>query len=72
MDLKTVLLGVAMIAYGAYTAWARKAKPEQFTKLQPMKEFWGERRGNFGHTFGYTVMPIVCGILFIIAGLLGE
>lgn len=72
MDPVTVLVGIAAIGYGLYTAWARRAKPEQFKKLDPMKSFWGERGGQLVHIVGYTVLPIIVGIVLILSGLRGA
>ena len=71
MNPVTVAIGVAAIAYGLYTAWARRTKPEQFAKLEPMKKFWGERGGLIVHVVGYTVVPIVIGVVLIMGGLRG-
>jgi hypothetical protein len=71
MDPVTVSVGVAAMGYGAYTAWARRSKPEQFKKLEPMKRFWGERGGLAVHVVGYTVVPIVFGIVLVVRGLQG-
>jgi hypothetical protein len=30
MKVPSLILGVAAIAFGAYTAWARQARPDQF------------------------------------------
>ena len=68
----TILVGVAAIAYGLYTAWARRAKPQQFWKLEPMKKFWGQKRGEWVHIIGYTIVPILIGIVLILRGLRGE
>jgi hypothetical protein len=71
MNPVTVLVGIAAIGYGLYTAWARRTRPERFRKLDPMKKFWGARGGQVVHIVGYTVMPIVVGIIFILIGLQG-
>jgi hypothetical protein len=71
MDPVTVLVGVAAIGYGLYTAWARRAKPEQFRKLEAMKRAWGERSGQLVHLVGYTVVPIVLGIVLVLRGVRG-
>jgi len=71
MNIVTVLLGVAALGYGAYTAWARRAKPEQFGKLEPMKKLWGEKAGPIVHVVGYTVIPIILGAVLVILGLQG-
>jgi hypothetical protein len=72
VNIYSLMLGVAAVVFGAYTAWARKAKPEQFRKLEPMKRLYGERAGVIVHTIGYTVVPIVYGLLMIIQGLQGK
>jgi len=68
----TVLVGVAAIGYGVYTAWARRTRPEQFRKLEPMKKLWGEKAGPIVHIVGYTVAPIVIGIVLVVRGLQGA
>jgi hypothetical protein len=71
MNLTTILVGVAAVAYGLYAAWARRKTPEKFRKLEPMKKFWGERGGLAVHFVGYTVVPIVFGVALIVAGVRG-
>jgi hypothetical protein len=71
MNPVTILVGAAAIGYGIYTAWARRAKPEQFRKLEPMKKFWGGKAGPIVHIVGYTIVPIVLGIVLVIRGLQG-
>lgn len=71
MNLVSILVGVAAVAFGAYTAWARVRTPEHFKKLQPMKELWGERAGVIVHFAGYTLMPILLGLYIIYTGLRG-
>jgi hypothetical protein len=48
MNPVIVVVGIAAIGYGVYTASARRTRPEQFKKLEPMKQFWGERAGAEG------------------------
>jgi len=72
MNPITVLLGIAAIAYGLYTAWARRARPAQFGKLEPMKSFWGEGGGQLIHVIAYTIVPIVVGIVLLLSGLMGA
>jgi hypothetical protein len=71
MNPVTVVLGVAAVAYGGYTAWARQAKPEQFQKLDAMKEQWGDTGGYAVHVIGYTVVPILVGVGLVVSGLNG-
>jgi hypothetical protein len=71
MNHTTILVGSASVAYGLYTAWARRKHPEKFRKLEPMKKFWGERGPLAVHIVGYTVVPIVLGVALILAGMRG-
>lgn len=71
MNYTTVVIGAAAVLYGVYTVWARKAKPEQFWKLDSMKRAYGERAGSVVHVVGYTVIPIIMGIVFIVLGMSG-
>lgn len=57
--------------YGCYTAWARRARPEQFWKLDKMKQGYGERAGSAVHFIGYTVVPIGVGLVLVFLGLRG-
>ena len=71
MNLTTVVIGIAAIAYGLYTAWARRARPDQFRKLEAMKKTWGESAGQVVHVIGYTIVPIVVGVVLVLSGLRG-
>lgn len=64
-----LLLGVAALAYGVYTGYARTVTPEKFAKLEAMKEQWGESTGNLVHLVAYTVLPVVVGLGLIAAAL---
>jgi hypothetical protein len=64
-----LLLGVAAVLYGVYTAWVRARAPEQFAKLDAMKKQWGERVGTAVHVVGYTVVPIVVGVVLVLKAL---
>ena len=72
MNILTVLVGFTAILYGLYSAWARKARPHQFRKLEPMQKVFGERGGLLLHVFGYTVVPIAVGVVLIFSGLAGH
>ena len=64
-----VLLGLAAVAYGLYTAYVRATAPEKFEKLAAMKEQWGDGTGTIVHVVGYTVVPIVVGLMLIASSL---
>lgn len=71
MNLLTIVLGVAALGYGCFTAYMRKKDPTKFWKLEPMKKFWGERAGFIVHFVGYTLVPILFGIFLIVMGMAG-
>jgi len=71
MNILTTGIGTAAILFGLYTAYARIKRPHIFKKLEPMKKFWGETLGVAIHFFGYTVVPLVGGIVIVIAGING-
>jgi hypothetical protein len=71
MNVTTILVGVAAMVYGGFSAWARRKTPEKFRKLGPMKEFWGGRAGLAIHFIGYTVVPLVLGAGLIVHGVRG-
>ena len=52
---------------GIYCYVQRKIAPEKIEKLQSMIERNGEKMGNSIHLFGYTILPIVAGLLLLLA-----
>lgn len=68
----SVAIGGSLVCYGVYTSSARTKTPEKFAKLEPLKKVLGKKAGTAAHIIGYTVVPIIAGILFIIVGLNGE
>ncbi|HVJ18036.1 MAG TPA: hypothetical protein VM686_21600 [Polyangiaceae bacterium] len=71
MNVVTVTVGVACVAYGIVTIVLRAKKPELFRKLGPMREKLGATAGTALHFIGYSLLPIGAGILFILRGLQG-
>jgi hypothetical protein len=67
----TVLIGIAAVGFGIYTAYVRATNPAKFGKLAAMKKQWGEGPGNAVHVVAYTVVPIIFGIVMIVAGFRG-
>ena len=72
MNVTTVCGGLAMVAFGAVTTVLRIVRPQIFSKLEPMKRRWGERAGFRIHVPGYSILPIVAGIVIALSGALGE
>ena len=62
-----LILGVLAIAYGLYSFVKRKTAPEDIEKLQTMIERNGEKMGHSIHLVGYTILPVVAGILLLSA-----
>ena len=61
------IIGLLAIAYGIYSYIQRKTAPENIEKLQEMIERNGEKMANSIHLFGYTIMPIVAGLMLLYA-----
>jgi hypothetical protein len=62
-----LIVGVLAIAYGVYSFIQRKVAPEKIAKLQVMIERNGEKMGHSIHLFGYTILPIIAGLLILYA-----
>lgn len=71
INLISIVVGILLICYGLYTIYARKNTPEKFWKLEPMKKFWGQKTGVIIHIIGYSIIPIIFGIMIIVTGLKG-
>jgi hypothetical protein len=67
-----LLLGIAAVAYGLYTLYARATSPNKFAKLEVMKKQWGERGGTIVHVVCYSVVPIIAGLALIASSLLSR
>lgn len=68
MDISiNLIIGVLAIAYGIYSFVQRKTAPESIEKLQTMIERNGEKMGHSIHLFGYTLLPIVAGLMLLYA-----
>jgi len=66
MDISMNLtLGVLAIVYGLYSYIQRKTAPQNIKKLQTMIERNGEKMANSIHLFGYTILPIIAGLLLL-------
>ncbi len=60
------------IGYAVYVLASRKqGKDENFRKLGPMKEKYGERHGSMLHYLGYCVAPLAFGLIILYAGIKG-
>lgn len=59
-------VGGFCIVFGVATLVLRFVKPGVFAKLEAMKERFGERGGYAMHVIGYSVLPIVYGVLLLL------
>lgn len=72
MNPVTILIGVAALGFGIYSAYIRATNPGKFGKLEAMKKQWGESAGKIIHVVAYTIVPIIFGIVMIVNGIGGE
>ncbi len=61
-----LFLGLGLITFGIWTHYLRIKSPEKFSKLEAMKKFYGQKRGETIHLIAYTAVPIVFGILVLL------
>ena len=66
-----VLIGLSAICFGIFTIVIRILKKEEkfFAKYEPMKRQYGKIKGTFIHILGYTIIPLIFGIILIIKSL---
>jgi hypothetical protein len=72
MNYTTLAIGLLALLFGICTLFIRMKHPQTFSKLNAMKEKYGEKAGTLIHTISYTILPIIAGIIFIIIGFMGE
>jgi hypothetical protein len=68
MDISiNFVIGVLAIVYGVYCFIQRKTAPQNIEKLQVLIERNGEKMAHSIHLFGYTILPVVAGLLLLFA-----
>ena len=72
MNYITAGIGTLAFVYGVFSIFIRMKNPSKFAKLEAMKKLWGEKAGTAVHIIGYTIVPIIVGIVFIVSGLQGK
>ena len=60
-----LLLGIGLIGYGLYYLIMRKFAPEKLAKLQSMIYEFGDKKAIVLHIIGYTLIPIIAGIVLL-------
>ena len=71
MDLTTISVGAVLCLYGLFTWITRVKNPEGFAKLNAMKVKFGKTTGTAIHVLAYSVLPIILGIMLVLAGFKG-
>ena len=71
MNVTTFSVGLAMVLFGLLTTVLRVVRPALPSKLEPMKRRWGDRAGFWLHVFGYSIVPIISGIVIAVGGWTG-
>lgn len=68
MNTVTMILGAAVFSFGLYNAILRRTSPQKLSRLQAMKELFGDKTGNTVHLLAYSVTPLFAGAIFLFAG----
>ena len=68
MNAVTMILGAAVFAFGLYNIILRRTGPQKLSRLQAMKDLFGEKNGDMVHLLAYAVTPMVAGAVFLFAG----
>ncbi|WP_420473033.1 hypothetical protein [Noviherbaspirillum sp. ST9] len=68
MNTITMAVGGVALAFGLYNIALRRTAPEKLSRLQAMKDLFGEKTGDTVHLLAYAVTPLVAGAVFLFAG----
>lgn len=71
MNTTTLVIGVAILLFGVYTTVMRFLQPQKMAKLEALKDLFGDKTGNLIHLGAYSVIPLLAGVIFVIAGVKG-
>ncbi|MEK6238850.1 MAG: hypothetical protein N2C14_29395 [Planctomycetales bacterium] len=72
MDPLSIGIGVLLVGYGCFTTYRRATNAPESKKMQVMKKAWGDGGGTALYVGAYSVMPVLCGVVFIISGVMGQ
>lgn len=71
MNYTNLAIGIFALGFGLLTLILRiTGKTGKLTKLEKMKESYGEKKGNLIHLFFYSIMPIILGIVLIVSAVI--
>jgi hypothetical protein len=68
MNTITMAVGAAALAFGLYNVVMRRTGPHKLSRLQAMKDLFGEKTGDTVHLLAYAITPVVAGGVFLFAG----
>lgn len=68
MNTITMVVGAAAFSFGLYNVIMRRTGPQKLSRLQAMKDLFGEKTGDTVHLLAYAVTPLVAGAVFLFAG----
>jgi hypothetical protein len=71
MNTTTIVIGAAVFLFGVYTSVMRYARPQKLGKLVALQQLFGEKNGSLIHLLSYAVLPLVAGVIFLLAGMRG-
>ena len=71
MNPITMAIGAVALLFGIYTMFVRVRRPEQYTKLKAMQDRLGEKPGYTVHLVAYSIVPMIFGVVMILAGARG-
>ncbi|MCG8525206.1 MAG: hypothetical protein MI748_02420 [Opitutales bacterium] len=66
MNIPTLIIGILAALFGGSTIVLRHTHPQWFKKIGPMKEKFGEIPGYIIHFVGYSLLPLIFGIVLIV------
>ena len=72
MNSTTIIIGIAVLLFGAYSTVMHLKYPEKIKKLASLKELFGDKTGDRIHFGAYCVLPLAAGAIFIYAGTKGA
>ena len=71
MELITIGIGIVVLWFGLFTSMLRQKSPEKLKTLEPMKQKFGDKPGQFLHILAYSIIPIILGVYLLLSGLNG-
>lgn len=68
MNRLTVGIGIAAMFFGIYSLYLRLTGNDRFGKLKGMRDRFGENNGGWIHLLLYCIVPVIFGIIMVMAG----